>query len=229
MTEFIYFDIGNVLLFFDHHRACRQVGPLVGLSAAEVYRRLFDPAHLARYETGQISSQQYYQVLTTRDWPGDGPDSVNRVGRDSCREEDRTGVERVPDSVIATASDIFQLNTSVVPIVTQLQSAGYRLGVLSNTCASHWQFISRGRYSLLSDFFPVRILSFEQQCLKPQGQIYERAIEAAGGVGADRIIFVDDRAENVTGAREAGLDAVRFHNASELAADLRGRGVAFNY
>jgi FMN phosphatase YigB (HAD superfamily) len=49
------------------------------------------------------------------------------------------------------------------------------------------------------------------------------------GLSAGEIFFVDDRPENVTGALEAGLDAVLYTSPACLAADLRRRGIGFNY
>jgi hypothetical protein len=40
------------------------------------------------------------------------------------------------------------------------------------------------------------------------------------------VFFTDDRQENVDGALAAGLDAVLFESAEQIAAELRRRGVA---
>ena len=60
--------------------------------------------------------------------------------------------------------------------------------------------------------------------MKPDRAIYEIAAERAGASPSE-VFFVDDRAENVVGAKAAGLDAVLFTDAEQLAADLRQRGV----
>ena len=46
---------------------------------------------------------------------------------------------------------------------------------------------------------------------------------------ARQIFFVDDRPENVDGARQAGFDAVLYEGATHLAKALRRRGLTFNY
>ena len=35
--EFTFFDLGNVLVYFDHERMCRQVADLVGVEARRIH------------------------------------------------------------------------------------------------------------------------------------------------------------------------------------------------
>ena len=67
------------------------------------------------------------------------------------------------------------------------------------------------------------VLSYEVRSLKPEPAIYDEAIRRAG-VAADRIFFVDDRVENVEGARRAGMDAVVFTGVDQLQRELARRG-----
>ena len=115
-----------------------------------------------------------------------------------------------------------------MPIIAQLNAAGYSMGLLSNTCEAHWQFISGGRFTALSNFFPLHVLSYEVKCSKPDDKIYALAAQQAG-VEPGQIFYVDDREENVIGARDFGFDAVLFEGERQLAADLRLRGLRFNY
>jgi putative hydrolase of the HAD superfamily len=77
-------------------------------------------------------------------------------------------------------------------------------------------------------FFDVTILSFEVGAMKPDPRIYDEAARRAG-VRPAEIFFTDDRQENVTAACEAGFDAVQFEETRQLAAELRRRGVRWNY
>ena len=43
------------------------------------------------------------------------------------------------------------------------------------------------------------------------------------------IFFVDDRPENVEGARQFGFDAIQYTAADALASALRDRGIQLNY
>jgi len=50
---------------------------------------------------------------------------------------------------------------------------------------------------------------------KPGLPIYERAIDILGKP-PERILFIDDRAENAAGAAKAGMKAIEFKNEDQL-------------
>ncbi len=202
---FLYFDLGNVLLLFDHDIACRQIGQLTGLSSDQVRDTVFESDLNHRYECGQITSRQFYEEFCAA-----------------------TGARPDFDAFLVAGSDIFTLNLPMMPVVAQLNAAGYPIGILSNTCEAHWQYITGGRFAVLNDFFRLHVLSFEERCSKPDKALYLKAAERAGVAPAE-VFYVDDRPENVAGAIRAGFDAVVFEGARQLAAALRERGLRFNY
>ncbi len=203
--KFIYFDLGNVLLTFDHEIACRNMAAVSGAPVDRVRQVVFENSLEWDYERGDLTSRQFYDIF--------------------CRE---TGTQANFDDLMFAAADMFELNAPVVPIVGHLNAAGYRLGILSNTCDAHWRYVSDGRYNVVTEMYGVYALSFEINRMKPEPQIYAAAAELAG-VAPQEIFFVDDRADNVAAAREAGYDAVQFQSALDLARSLRERNVKFNY
>jgi len=202
---FIYFDLGNVLAFFDHQQGCRQMAEVAGVSPERVWSALFDSDLSRRYELGQITSRQFYDEF--------------------CEL-----IEARPDfdALYLAAGEIFQLNYSMIPVVAELESAGYRLGLLSNTSECHWAHFLRAGYCEIPRAFSALALSFEIGALKPDPAIYAAAAELAG-VPAREILFCDDIPGHVAAAREAGFDAVQYTTTPALAADLHQRGVRFNY
>jgi len=129
--------------------------------------------------------------------------------------------------LIAAAAEIFELNLPVLPIVAQLRQAGYPMGILSNTCETHWEYCRR-HYRIVSEGFGVYALSYKLGAVKPDAAIFHAAAELAG-CRPEEIFFVDDIAGHVAGARAVGFDAVQFTTAEGLASDLRQRGIRFNY
>lgn len=202
--QFFYFDLGNVLLRFDHEQAARQMAEVAGVTPELVKKVVFGSDLEWRYEAGDISTDEFYDIF--------------------CRETDSTP-QREP--LYRAAADIFELNVPVVPIVAGLRSVGARLGILSNTNEVHWKFVAGGRYRILNGHFEKIALSYEIQSMKPDAAIYRAAVELTG-VAPNEVFFVDDRAENVAGAREFGIDAVQFTTAHQLVRDLRERGVELN-
>ena len=203
--EFLYFDLGNVLLTFDHRVACEQVAALTGLTAERVWDVIFASQLQARYEQGEVSSREFYDEFCAA--AGVTPDYA---------------------ALHLANAAIFQLNLPIVSLVSHLHSAGYRLGILSNTCESHWGYVAEGRFRIIRELFPVQVLSHVERCSKPAPGIYARAAELAG-VAPEGVFFVDDRQENVDGALRAGWDAVLFEGTVSLGAALRKRGLTFIY
>jgi len=202
--KFIYFDLGKVLVDFSIEQMLKQVADVAGTTPDVVKAALFESGLLARYETGQVNDDEFYDAF--------------------C---DLTETQPDFDALERAGSAIFQINRPMVPIVSQLALAGYRLGILSNTCASHWRWCRR-HFRLLGDVFSIYALSFELKSAKPDVSIFHAAAELAG-VAPQEIFFTDDIAEHIDGAKAAGFDAVLFESAPRIAADLRSRGIGFNY
>jgi HAD superfamily hydrolase (TIGR01509 family) len=59
---------------------------------------------------------------------------------------------------------------------------------------------------------------------KPEPAMYRRALDILGGA-PERVLFIDDRGENVAGGLAAGMKAIRFTEADALRGELRSLGV----
>ena len=202
--QFLYFDLGKVLVDFTVERMLRQVARVAGIDEDRVKDVLFDGKLQRQYESGKITSRQFYEAF--------------------CEE---TGTRPDHDALAHAGSDIFELIPSMLPVVTQLREAGYRLGILSNTCEIHWEHCTR-RFPIVVEGFHVHALSYRIGACKPDAEIFHAAAELAGHA-PDEIFFVDDLPEHITGAKAAGFDAVQYTSTRQLVADLRARGVRFNY
>lgn len=210
--KMLYFDLGNVLLSFSHEEMCRQMAEVAGVSTERMHGAVFGGPEArslqVRYESGQLSGDEYFAHI------------CRQIGS----RPDRRQLE-------LAFCDIFQPIQASVELVTRLAAAGHRLGVLSNTNRLQWEFVSDGRFPFLAAIgqpgrpFERAVLSYDAGSMKPDEGIYRVAIERAG-VPAHEIFFVDDREENVVGARAAGMDAVLFAGADALANDLRSGGIA---
>jgi len=199
--RFFYFDLGNVLLKYDHAVACRQMADVAGIPAPRVREIIFDDGLQLAYERGQLSTGEFYELF--------------------C---ERSGVRPSQAGLVHAASDMFELNAEVAEIAQRLRNADRRLGILSNTCEIHWEFCAGSRFPLLDTAFEVAALSYQLGSLKPEPAIYQAAAELAGTIPGE-IFFVDDRAENVAGAADAGFDAVQFTSAADLIRELEKRDV----
>jgi len=202
--RFLYFDLGMVLVDFSVERMLRQMAEASGVSPEAVKEILFNDGLLNRFETGKVSSREFYELY---------------CGRIGTRPDYET--------LCRAGSEIFSLNVPMLPIVAQLRQAGYRLGILSNTCECHWEYCFK-QYRIITEGFHEHALSFRIGATKPDAAIFHAAAELAG-CRPDEIFFVDDIPGHVEGAKSAGIDAVLYTSAAQVAEELRRRGLRFNY
>ncbi len=199
-TQFVYFDLGNVLLDFSHQQAANQVASLCGISQQDAYRVLFEEGHQWAYESGKVTSEEIHATFC----------DVTQTA------------SPLQDWLLAT-SDIFQPKPDVWKIAQRLAEHGFPLGILSNTCAGHWDFCQLNYPELLSRF-SVHALSFRIGTMKPNPDIYIQAARLAS-TPPENVLFIDDRPENIESARLLGIDAIHFLGAEDLAKRLSHRGI----
>lgn len=200
--DFVFLDLGQVIVSFDRDRAIAQATSLSGGDRAAVADVLLDPHLVDAVERGRIG------------WP--------EFHAEFCRR-----TETSPDSAALAhaASDMFSLRIEMLPLIVQLTRCGCGLGILSNTCGPHWEYLTQvSRYGVLKTGFDVVVLSHEVGCRKPEPEIFATAARMAG-VSSERIFFTDDTAEHVAAARAAGWDAELFTSAATLAEALARRGL----
>lgn len=110
--EYIFLDLGNVIVHFAHKKAVEQISSLSGIPAETVRSTLWSTDLQTQLERG------------TTDWP-----TACNLFREA------TGATSDNDQLARAASTIFEINHSMIPVIAGLQRSGCRLGILSNTCA----------------------------------------------------------------------------------------------
>jgi 2-haloacid dehalogenase len=113
-------------------------------------------------------------------------------------------------------------NDDVVAILTRLRDRAVGLYVLSNFSGELFRQ-ARPRFAFL-EWFDGLVISGDEGVIKPDSQIYRVLIDRFG-LTPSRTIFIDDREENVTGARVAGLTGIHFRSAIELGSQLERLGL----
>jgi putative hydrolase of the HAD superfamily len=110
------------------------------------------------------------------------------------------------------------------------------LGILGEVSASHKCMVGalnnearetndfRFKKFGLRDLFDVAFSSCYLGLRKPEPAIYKRALDILGKQ-PERVLFIDDRQENVDGARGVGIKGLRFDGADSLRRDLASLGV----
>lgn len=199
MTQAVFFDIGNVLVFFDHGKMFEQIGAVCGLEYQEVEEDIKTHQLGILYETGLISTNQLCEYFEKK--------AKKTFSR---------------DFLLKAIAEIFEPNPSIYPIVHALQSKGIPLFLLSNVSELHFQYLQI-HFPILTTF-EAPILSYEIQAMKPNPAIFQAAL-AKANCPAKECFYIDDIFEYVLAARELGIDAEQYLNTMDLIEQLKRRGL----
>ena len=89
-----------------------------------------------------------------------------------------------------------------------LREKGYKVFLLSNTNAIHWEVIEEKLQAIegrpLTDYFDGVYLSFRMHACKPDDEIFEKLL-AAEGINAEDCLFLDDSRDNCATAASLGI------------------------
>ncbi|MBF4589551.1 HAD family hydrolase [Curtobacterium sp. VKM Ac-1395] len=185
----VVFDYGEVISRTPH--AARQaLLAATGLTADELFPVYQELRH--DLDRGDLSVLDYWRAIGERTgctW------SVSEVHR--LWALDYTGW--------------FEVDPEVLDLVEELHDAGTRLALLSN---AGFDFGDPYRRSPMGSLFETVVVSAEEHVLKPDASIY-RDTCARLGIDPAQMVFVDNRAENATGAEAIG--AVGHHYTSPAA------------
>jgi putative hydrolase of the HAD superfamily len=110
--------------------------------------------------------------------------------------------------------------TDMFSLVARLKKNGYRTALLSNAEVSAMQFFDELRY----DMFDVAVFSCAEGMIKPDRKIYEVTV-ARLGCQPGQAVFIDDRPENINGAKQAGLKTILFGSTDQVKSELSRLGV----
>ncbi len=205
-VRFVYFDLGNVLLRFSVHRICCQLAEIANATEAEVRESLFDEQKYRQYETGALTTEEYYeQTCANFDPKPSLDDFVNAI------------------------SDVFWANDPILPILRKLAKFNVPRGILSNTNPAHWSYVEAAFPRIWDAFDDHRVASFNVKAHKPNRQIYDAAYQEAKREIADlkpeEILFIDDMEENVKAAAEFGFQTIRYDDFDQFLAEYKQTGL----
>lgn len=105
----------------------------------------------------------------------------------------------------------------MVPIVAQVQKQ-FRTAILSNTNETHFHYAAS--IVPLIQKIPLRFLSYEIGAVKPDPRVYTHVINTLNTEPAS-LLFIDDIPENITAARNAGMNGIIFQSPVQLHDELK--------
>lgn len=90
----------------------------------------------------------------------------------------------------------------------KVKEKGYKVYILSNACSKFYEYFPK-HYPL--EFFDGVVVSSDIHIIKPDIRIYQYLLEKYA-LKPEECLFIDDRIDNVEGARNTGMNAVVFEN-----------------
>jgi putative hydrolase of the HAD superfamily len=190
-ADALLFDLGGVVMGIDWDRAFLRWAESCGEDAEDLGMRFTFDEPYERHERGEIGELEYYAALR-RSLEIDIPDHAFRAGWGAIFTEPVHGtvalLERLRDRV--------------------------PLYAFSNTNEAHRAVWSRQFADALANFRRV-FVSSQMGLRKPERASFEYIAHEIG-VPAARILFFDDTAANVEGARAAGLQAVHVRGPDDV-------------
>lgn len=146
-----------------------------------------------------------------------GPDYWRTVAEALTADFD---AQRIADLIEADVASWSAVDDEMVTLIEELAASGRHIALLSNIpeeLAVHFE----QRYPWLKHF-QVRAFSCRIGHAKPEPGAYQWCLHALG-LEPDRVLFVDDRPENIRAARSLGLQGHLFTTAAELRKTLTQR------
>ncbi len=108
-------------------------------------------------------------------------------------------------------------------LVEELDAAGVPLFAITNFSGEFWPPF-QAREAATFDRFRDIVVSGDEKLTKPDAAIYHLALNRFG-LRPEQAVFVDDRDENIVGARDVGMTGLLFTDAATLRNDLVGLGL----
>jgi FMN phosphatase YigB (HAD superfamily) len=200
-ADALLFDLGRVVLDIDFGKV---VACWAGHAGCE-------PAHLAgrfswrdefyqRHEKGEISDAEFFAALRAL-----------------------LGVELTDAQFLEGWNEIFAGEMPGIAPLLARAAGRLPLYAFSNTNAAHVEHFSQVDADVLGHFREI-FLSSTIGLRKPDAAAYDHVVKAIG-VPAGRIVFFDDSAENIEGARARGLTAVHVTSPEDVADALDALGL----
>jgi len=200
-VQALLFDLGGVLINIDFNRAFEHWQTFSGLSLDDIRSKFgFDEAY-EQHERGEIGADAYFGHLVRQ-------------------------LELQPDHA-AIALGWNAIFTGEIPETLALVRAARAhlpCYAFSNSNAVH-QAAWSGLYPDVVQAFDRIFVSSEIGLRKPEQRAFEH-IAGTVGLPVNALLFFDDLADNVAGARAAGLQAVHVRSPADVRAALAALGCA---
>ena len=201
LIKTVIFDLGNVVLSFHNRPISNFIAMKSGFPEDEVHSFVFGTALENSIDRGEISLEDFLKAINIR-----------------------FSSHIMLKEFTPVWCDMFTQSDGIEEIIRGLKNNSYRLGMLSNTNKSHFEFVKK-KFPIIGLFDDYH-LSYETGCLKPDKCAYENLVSFYG-TEPRFLVFIDDLEINVSSARLYGINAFQYKSSAKLSSDLAGLGLKF--
>ncbi|MEX1307702.1 MAG: HAD family phosphatase [Eubacteriales bacterium] len=185
------FDIGNVLVDFK----------------PEIFLKGFIDDATDRNRINEIIFKSSEWIELDR-----GTITAEEAGENFCNREPQ--YRDLIGMTMARIPEMLTLKEETAKMLPKVKAAGHGLYYLSNYHKDLSRFI-QNKYDIFT-LFDGGVFSCDVRLIKPSAEIYEFFLEKYQ-LTPETCLFIDDTAENVTGAQKVGMKGVVFTEACALA------------
>ena len=201
-VEAVLFDYGLVLTGPPHPPAWERMKSILNAEEAAFHAAYWRSRHA--YDLSALSGDRYWYSV------------ANDLGRTLDASDCAALIEA--DNELWT-----QPNQPMIDWAAALQAAGVRTGILSNLGdAMETGVLARCPWLKAFDH---HTFSHRLGIAKPELAIYWHAAEGLG-IEPAQVLFIDDREDNIEGARQAGMQTIQYTDHPSFEAAMRTSGLA---
>ncbi|TVR21893.1 MAG: HAD family phosphatase [Anaerolineaceae bacterium] len=185
MIRAILFDFGNVLMYTADHTPRWRWDDALGLARGTVARAVHNDDSWIAAQTGAVTLADYWADVA-----------------------DKLAI--TPEQTRQLADDFYAgdvLEADLVAAIRRWRESGVRVGLLSNDSAA-----LRPKLAQLGivDLFDPLVISGEIGVMKPAPAAYRAVLDHWADLSPAGVVFIDDRQDNIDGARAVGMEAVHY-------------------
>jgi len=197
----IIFDLGNVLIDFDHKIAAERISKSAHKNPQEIFNLFFDSELTALFEEGKISPLEFF-----------------------LKVKETLNLKLDYSEFIPIWNEIFFLSEKnrYVYNLAKILKSHYIIALLSNINILHFDYLKKN-FTVFDAVHHI-ITSFEVGFRKPHPLIYKKALETLGVLATD-VAYTDDRPELVEKAQELGIKSFHFQGIEKLKVDFLSIGI----
>ena len=192
MIRNLVFDIGGVLLRFEHRRFFDTLRNACGVQSHKIQE-----AHeqaMADYYRGLINSEDFVRQFNANAASALGADDYSKL-----------------------LFSHFTLNKPLIKMITDRLSGRFAVYFLSNLSEQGVEFLENARVDSIAE---QAFFSCNFRTLKPEEQLYRIMLEQTAAA-PEETVFIDNNQANLEPAIRLGMQTILFKDNNQLESDLR--------